>query len=195
MACDVFWLFDPNWTGEISRTRYVAGLAESPTVDKLRMLRKSSLENRFRLSATPVSMSEWISMIWPGSTEKELELMMRWAALREAWSIVHRPGFRGLEQEMNRVFHLLDTDKFRGDVPLGELVRAQILTPEECLKLFRTRDLHSPIVNREAFRNVVHPHLKAHYVTADTKRAMKQDEEALISSQLDSAFSGITKRT
>jgi hypothetical protein len=47
-ACDVFWLFDPCYTGEITRSGpangYIHALSAPPTVTKLRMLRKSALE-------------------------------------------------------------------------------------------------------------------------------------------------------
>jgi len=151
------------------------------------MLRKSGLEQQFRKSANPVKLKDWISMIWPVSSDPEMELMMRWAALREAWSIVHSKNFRCYDLETNRVYNLIDTEGGRGDIPLGEFVRAQILSQEECVKLFRTDDLHYTI-NRETFRSVVNPYLKANYVTNDTKNRMKQEEEAMMSSQYDAAF-------
>lgn len=186
-ACDVFWLFDTKYTGEITRKRYGDHLCDTPTVNKLRMLRKSGLEDRFRKSAQPVTLQDWITMIWPGSTQQELELMMRWAALREAWSIVHSLDFRCHDSEMTRIYELLDTEGGRGEIPLGEFIRAHILSDEELMKLFRTRDLHTAI-NKETYRNVIHPHLKTHFVTHDTKNQMKKEEEAITSRDIDVQF-------
>jgi hypothetical protein len=195
------------------------------------MLRKSALEVRFRASAQPVKLQDWIHMLWPFSTDEELELMMRWAALRQAWSILHIPQerrrdrdldnrvvtygelcrllrdqgyteaqlrerwhtsmpvdsvtFRCHDDDTNQIYNLVDPKDSSGEVCLGEFVRAQIISEEEVSKLFRTRDLHTPI-SRETYRNIVHPYLKTTYVTHETKNKMRLEEDA----QIESAFRG-----
>jgi len=203
-ACDVFWQFDHLRTGEITRKTYIEGLADPPTIEKLRMLRRSQVDYRFRSSAQPVALKEWITMLWPNMCEHDLDLMMRWAELREAYAIVHHKKFRCHETEMNRVYFLIDVEpccrpnkdssredapRGSGEIPLGELVRARLLTQEEVFKLFRDKkDLHETI-SKEAFKIQAHPHFKNLYVTADTKSKMKQEEEALqITSSLNTAF-------
>lgn len=198
-ACDVFWTFDPKWfawsTGltntapskdgqpehpkEITRQGYVQALSFAPTVDRLRMLRRSGLEQRFRKSAQPVDLKEWLTMIWPAATHRDMLMMMRWAKLREAWSIVHGREFRSTDAEMNRVFDLL-SESADCEVPLGEFVRAQLMTVQECQKLFRKLDLHHR-VNKENDKSTLQNHFKTTYVNLETQRRMKAEEEALIS--------------
>mmetsp|Transcript_85987 Transcript_85987/g.161972 ORF Transcript_85987/g.161972 Transcript_85987/m.161972 type:complete len:428 (-) Transcript_85987:117-1400(-) len=197
IACDVFWTFDPTWfawstgltntTGpagqlehpkEITREGYIQALSFAPTVDRLRMLRRSGLEQRFRKSAQPVDLKEWLTMIWPAATRRDMHMMTRWAKLREAWSIVHTVQFRSTDNELNRIFDLL-CESAEGEVPLGEFVRAQLIPYQECQKLFRKIDLHHRI-NKESDKSTLQSHFKTH-VNAETQRRMKAEEEAMIS--------------
>jgi hypothetical protein len=190
----VFWQFDDMRSGEITRRNYIDGLADPPTIEKLRVLRRAQVDQRFRRSAQPIVFQEWITMLWPNQGEHELEVMMRWAELREAYNIVHHKKFRCHETEMNRVYFLIDQppacrpnrrkedgkdepSRGSGDIPLGELVRACLLTQEEVFKLFRDKkDLHDTI-SKETFKIQAHPHFKTYYVTADMKSKLKQEEE------------------
>lgn len=189
-ACDVFWSFDITRTGEITRQQYVISLAQHPTVQRLRFLRRANLESRFRGSARPVKLEEFLLLIWPKASEDDLRMIRCWANLREAWNIVHDPDFRGLDQEMRRIFDLLDQDR-SAEVPLGEFVRADILNREDLMKCMRTKDLNSR-VSMEAYKSSMVPYLKTMYVTADTMKKLKADEDAQhhgqMASNLDSMF-------
>lgn len=215
-ACDVFWTFDPDWfmwananpeqgrvqvsqmehPKEITRDGYIASLSVAPTVDRLRMLRRSGLEQRFRKSAHPVGLQEFLRMIWPAAQEqhkiptmrgaqrrkedeRDMQLMERWAKLREAWSIVHNKNFRSTDNEMNRIYNLC-AENGEDEVPIGEFVRAQLLRADDGQKLFRTPDLYHRL-NKESDKSVLQNHFKVTYVTLDTQRKMKQEEEAMIS--------------
>ena len=52
-ACDVFWQFDVLHTGAITRSEYMARLGGEPSALRLRFLRRSKLEARFRFSTRP----------------------------------------------------------------------------------------------------------------------------------------------
>lgn len=211
-ACDVFWTFDQTFTGEITRPQYSTGIAEAPTVERLRMLRKSQLDMRFRRSARPVTLKEFLSMIWPGALEDDLALMMTWARLREAHAVVITPNFRAGEADIRRVFELLlgpQEKENEGEgvclafppakaVPLGELVRAQLIPRKEALRMMQLQgnekahqakegDLHQ-MLTLDVFRVAVQPVFKSMYVTQDVLKRMKQEEDMSITNNLESMF-------
>merc|ERR1712037_177309 len=119
------------------------------------MLRRARLETRFRASARPVTLEEFMLRIWPAANEKDLALMRRWAQLREAWSLLNGGNFRGYEIELKRVFEKLD-EKGEGSVQAREIVRAQILSKEDVQRLTRSRDMKQWL-DMETFRAYLGP--------------------------------------
>lgn len=208
-ACDVFWTFDQTFSGEISRTQYSSSLSEAPTVERLRMLRKSQLDMRFRRSARPVTLEEFLCMIWPGALDEDLALMRQWARLREAHAVAHTPNFRAGEADVRRVFELLlpaETQEQEVEgvclafpaprvVPVGELVRSQLIPRKEALAMMQGHgndkahqgDLHQ-MLSLEVFRAAVQPVLKQMYVTQDVLKRMKQEEDMSLTNNLESMF-------
>lgn len=210
-ACDVFWTFDQTFSGEILRSQYSTSLAEAPTVDRLRMLRKSQLDMRFRRSAKPVTLKEFLCMIWPGAVKEEISMMRQWSRLREAHAVVMAPNFRASDADVRRVFDLLLEEPPEVDsegecpvipppreVPLGELVRAQLIPRKEALKMMQGQgndkahqqkegDLYQ-MLSLEVFRIAVQPVLKQMYVTQDVLKRMKQEEDMSITNNLESMF-------
>ena len=69
-ACDVFWRFDFRGCGEISRADFIRGVAERPTVDKLRFMRRADMEARLRSSVKPLLLQEYLQAIWPRASVK-----------------------------------------------------------------------------------------------------------------------------
>lgn len=210
-ACDVFWTFDQHFSGEISRSQYSTSLAEAPTVERLRMLRKSQLDMRFRRSAKPVTLEEFMSMIWPGASAEDVKMMRQWARLREAYTVVTLPNFRASEADLRRVFDLLleepEEEAEAGvclafplpkEVPLGELVRAQLIPRKEALKMMQGQgngkehqhkegDLYQTL-SLDVFRVAVQPVFKQMYVTTEVLKRMKQEEDMSMTNNLEAMF-------
>ncbi|CAE8615936.1 unnamed protein product [Polarella glacialis] len=99
-AVDVFFDFDRGHSGFISRSAYMAMLQEPPTVLRLRMLRRAKLELRFRKSAKPVSVEEFLRLIWPQVTPEDWTVMQKWAEQRRHHDL--STNFRGADVESNR---------------------------------------------------------------------------------------------
>ncbi|CAE7438169.1 unnamed protein product [Symbiodinium microadriaticum] len=83
-ACDTFWEIDTTHSGAITRQVYMDFLRYiCPSVNTLRMLRRARLECRFRSSAVPVRLEDFLAMVWPTATIEDRAKMLRWAELRE----------------------------------------------------------------------------------------------------------------
>jgi len=190
-ACDVFWEFDRNHSGGIQRREYMKCLAEPASVLRLRLLRRAKLEDRFRASARPVTLAEWLTLIWPQATPRDVALMNRWSQLREAWSIFNNNNFRGLESDLRRVFEFLDGNG-EGKVRLSDLARAQILPAEEMRRIAKTHDLASMWMDLDTFRNQMWPELKTKFLRAETIARMKKEEEASMQSTFVTNLSALS---
>jgi len=186
-ACDVFWEFDVSHTGRITRPAYIQQLGQTPTVMRLRMLRRARLEARFRDSAQPVTLDEFLRLLWPAAQEKDFKLMRRWAQLREALSVMQSENFRGQDHELNTVFAHLDA-RAEGRIPAQELVRAQILPREQLQRLTKTMDLKHFLIDKETFRSLIWPDLRVRYIRSDTLARMKREEESMMNNTFAGAF-------
>jgi len=180
-ACDVFWELDVAHTGQISRPEYIIRLSEPPNVMCLRMLRRSRLENRFRESAQPVSMEEFLRLLWPAAKDTDIVLMRRWSELREAHSIGLQDNFRGTEPELSRMFHHLVQGE--GRINAYDIVRSQVLASDEVHRVLKTSeasaDLRRHLVDKETFKSAVWPEVKQKFIRAETRARMKWEEESL----------------
>jgi len=155
------------------------------------MLRRSNLETRFRRSAQPVGLQEFLEMIWPGLKDEDMKIMHRWAQLREAFSVLTNPNFGAMDSELRRIFDLLVAPKGQDMLPLGELVRARVIPKDEVLRLASSP--HGAVdlfhrVNFEDFKMLTQPYLKTTYVSPETEKLMKAEEELLSSNKLESTF-------
>lgn len=187
IACDVFWEIDTRHTGFITRAEYIIRLAELPSVMRLRMVRRARLEARFRNSAKAVSLEEFLRLIWPAADEADLRLMRRWCQLRESRSVLHDGNFRGVENELRRVFDLLDGSG-QGFIFAMDVIRAHIMTWEDMERLTKRTDIKSHRLDMDAFRGQLGQHLKTEYVTSETMSRIKKEEEAPLSGTFQSAF-------
>jgi len=186
MVYDVFTALDVTRTGKITRADYAAALKEQPTVEKIKVLRRSGMEGRMRRSSQSVELDEFIKMLWPSVTEKEIAKIHRWAQLRDAWHTVAHGAFRGEDKELRKAFNHLLMD---GDpkLPVGQLWRAHILSKYEILQVLHTEDDNHK-VTYEDFRVLALPYLQAKYITAETKRKMKAEEEAKDAQTFETTF-------
>jgi Ca2+-binding EF-hand superfamily protein len=190
IAVDVFLSFDPDRKGFISREQYRDSLKEPPTVERLRVLRRSNLEDRFRRSAQPVYLEEFLYMVWPGLKEKDLQTMLRWAQLREAFSVLKGSQFKAHDLQLRQIYDLLDAPKRDNQVRLGEIVRAQIASRDEVFKILKQAhktDFHAPITYDD-FKQLFLTYLKNTYVSTENMRLMKQDEDSQQTTQFESMF-------
>ncbi|CAL1170563.1 unnamed protein product [Cladocopium goreaui] len=109
-ACDTFWEFDTAHSGAITREGYINLMRECATVNTLRMLRRARLEFRFRRSAAPVLLEDFLLMIWPKATSEDRARMMRWAELREApWTCKAWRKLKGIRTSKHQILGYMDT--------------------------------------------------------------------------------------
>lgn len=195
-ACDTFWEFDQDHTGTMTRKEYIDLLGESPTVSRLRMLRRARLENQFRISAKPVTLEKFLGLIWPKADEEDRKKMSRWAQLREAHDILNSANFRGADTDMRRIFELLRT-RIPGESTLGgvvatEMLRALIISEDFVTSIAKGVPVKEFTIETEAeFKESVWPHLKQRWVTRETILKMKREEEQAMSNQFEVAFGKI----
>jgi len=195
-AYDVFRNMDKRRRNRIGRIDFHKSLKDYPTLEKLKMLKRSQLEVRFRENAQDVSLEEFLQLIWPAATEADIVKMLRWGQLREAQSVLRDDSFRGETSELRRVFDLLDED---GDTMLSvsELERAQIFTQKEIATLMFT---DRPEASRDTqlsfadFCFYAQHHLKALYVTPDMQKAMKEEQEQNQAQELERSFRNMFAR-
>lgn len=176
---DVFRSMDRGRKHKISRQDFFhPDNHKSPTLIELRTLRKARLDERFRNSAEDITLEEFLSLVFPGCSQRDLRTMKRWARLKDAQEVLRDPKFRGEAPELRRIFDLLDEN---GDesLSLDELERAGILTKSEIAILLRggnNRESMRFNCNFQEFLTVVQTHLKETYVSSETRRAMEEEK-------------------
>jgi len=144
------------------------------------MLRRARLEYRFRCSAQPVTLEEFFYLIWPEATKEDRVLMDRWAELRKARHILTFREFKGTDpEEMKAIFELLSSRKpgQEGKLYASEIIRAHVLPEPSVLEFTKGENPSRFCFDFEEFKSVVWPELKQKWVTRDTIRKMKQEEE------------------
>eukprot|EP00933_Yihiella_yeosuensis_P033666 TRINITY_DN27322_c0_g1_i1.p1 TRINITY_DN27322_c0_g1~~TRINITY_DN27322_c0_g1_i1.p1 ORF type:complete len:435 (+),score=59.37 TRINITY_DN27322_c0_g1_i1:82-1386(+) len=178
-ACDVFWEFDRDHSGVISRKEYIDLLGDQPTVTRLRVLRRAKLERRFRASAEPLTVEEFLLLMWPKATEADKVIMRRWAQLRQAYDMMQCPKFKGSQQEMEKVYELLRTPCPEGGLKLQayELQRSLCLRADEVRRLAKGVDIREVWWDIEDYKTLIWPLLRNRWVTRETLIRMKKEEE------------------
>lgn len=173
-ACDTFWEFDAAHTGAITREGYINLMRDCASVNTLRMLRRARLELRFRRSAAPVMLEDFLLMIWPKATPEDRRKMMRWAELRECYDVV-RHNFGASDQDLDRLYRLLSCREEGGQVHVmaHELRRAQLLPHEAIAQFAKERHPKEVFFDYEDFKSIVWPKLKERWVSSETIRKQK----------------------
>jgi Ca2+-binding EF-hand superfamily protein len=139
-AYDVFLSLDKRDLRKISRKDYYNSLGDFPTLDKLKVLKRSGLENRFRQSSHEVTLDEFLRLMWPQATDDDIETMQYWAKLRDAQQLIQAGNFKGDTQDLRQVFDLLDQD------------RNHLLEYNELLLILSKKDIQQKMVEAEAHR-------------------------------------------
>jgi len=177
-ACDTFWEFDTAHSGSITREAYIDLMRESATVNTLRLLRRARLEGRFRRSAAPVTLEDFILMVWPKATVEDRAKMMRWAELRECYDIISH-NFSAADPELERVFRLLST-RTPGQPPYviaSDLGRSRLLARDVVIGFAKEKHPKEVFFDYEEFKSIVWPKLKERWLSQDGKKAQKTTEE------------------
>lgn len=175
-ACDVFWEFDPQHTGKITRPQYLSLISQPASVIRLRFMRRSRLEERFRNSAAPVTLEEFLQLLWPGAGQQELKQMRRWSRLREARTIMNDSSFRGSETELKRIFDHLDS-RGEGRVSARDVISARLVSCDELRRLLEAEDSSGAGLDLEVFRARVWPHLMTAFISPEVAVKLKEKEE------------------
>jgi hypothetical protein len=102
-AYDVFRSMDKRGVRQISRHDYLQTMSNYPTLDKLKVLKRSGLEGRFRMNAKEVSLEEFLWLMWPQATDEDMETMLHWAKLRDAQELVRAGNFVGEIDDLRQV--------------------------------------------------------------------------------------------
>lgn len=147
-----------------------------PTLLELRVLQKAGLDERFRHSEKAVSLEEFLQLMWPECSENDVKVMVHWARLSDAQAVLKDPKFRGEVPELREIFDLLDED-CDGNLSMGELDRAGILSKTEIAALMRNRESAKPQCNFDEFLAVTQAHFKDVFISSETRRAMQQEKE------------------
>jgi hypothetical protein len=106
------------------------------TLEMRRTMTRGDLHERFRSSAAEMTLDELLGRAWPTLTDGDRKIMGHWAKLRDAYSVVSTSSFQGTLDDLKRIFDLLDVECSQ-KLSIGELVRARILTKDECQKVFK----------------------------------------------------------
>lgn len=112
-AYDVFRSMDHSGLCKISRHDYMRTMSNYPTMDKLRVLKRVDLENRFRENAKEVTLEEFLRLMWPQATEEDTRKMMHWVKLRDAQELIRTGNYTEEPHRLKEVFELLDKDHNR----------------------------------------------------------------------------------
>ncbi|CAE7159439.1 unnamed protein product, partial [Symbiodinium pilosum] len=177
-ACDTFWEFDSAHSGEITREAYIDLMRECATVNTLRMLRRARLEFRFRRSAAPVTLEDFLAMVWPKATVEDRAKMLRWAELRECYDMI-RHNFTATDQDLDKLFKLLSTRK-PGEPPkviASELSRSRVLARDVVIGFAKERHPKEVLFDFEEFKSIAWPKLKERWMTQDSFKKQKTVEE------------------
>ncbi|CAJ1436549.1 unnamed protein product [Effrenium voratum] len=175
-ACDTFWEFDHAHSGAITREAYINLMRECATVNTLRMLRRARLEFRFRRSAAPVHLEEFLLMLWPKAMEEDRLRMMRWAELRECFDIVSH-NFGASDQDLEKLFRLLGSRSNEGKVVASDLSRSSVLPGDVVAGFAKERHPKEVLFDSEEFKSIVWPKLKERWMNQETMKKQKTVEE------------------
>jgi hypothetical protein len=149
--------------------------APGRTLFEIKVLKRSGLYNRFRRKASPVDLREWFSLVWPQALEEELDMMMRWAQLREIQLCVTGQSFRGTLEEVKNIFEVLDASN-DGQVSIMELMRAEILTYKEVVDIISANDANSDgQLDIEEFCAHFQPFLKQKFLSGEARKKFEQE--------------------
>lgn len=180
-ACDTFWEIDTTHSGAITRQVYMDFLRYiCPSVNTLRMLRRARLECRFRSSAVPVRLEDFLAMVWPTATIEDRAKMLRWAELRECYDIIsHR--FSATDQDLEKLFTLLCGPPMKPGEPqkvlASELSRSRILPRDVVVGFAKERHLKEVAFDYEEFKSIAWPKLKERWMSKDSFNKQKAVEE------------------
>jgi len=105
---DVFFDINESQSGSATRAEYLAYIGKTPTVLGLRVQRRARLGDRFRESASPVSVVEFMRLFWRSLNDEDVATMSEYARLRQAYQTLLKPGFKACDAEMDRIFTNLD---------------------------------------------------------------------------------------
>jgi len=191
---DVFFDINESQSGSATRAEYFAFIGKTPTVLGLRVQRRARLGDRFRDSASPVSVVEFMRLFWRNLNDADITEMTEWARLRQAYLTLLKPGFKASDTEMDRIFTNLDKN---GDhtIKASALVEAGILSGSEVfglLKHRRTNGAPTATIDRLIYKSVICPFLREKYVHPDVLAKLR-DEEMNLNQSLQHAFVNAAK--
>merc|ERR1739848_270067 len=101
--------------------------------------------------------------MWPKATKDDMTKLLRWVQLREAQSVLREQQFRGDNNDLRKIFDLLD-ENGDGVLSVRELQRSAILTKDEICGLMGPSRMDA-MLNFHDFVCFAQPHLKKMYVT------------------------------
>lgn len=170
--CDIFARMDQQCAGVVRRVDFISAIRELGTdLEFRKVIRKTDLAGRFYANAKDLSLEEFICLTLPRATKKELVRACRWADLWKARRALETCGFKDDGKELRSLFTVLDEDG-NGSLSLKELVRAQILSHDEVLRLLQPNRGFDPM-RYEDFRKIIGPEL--------CKKYRRQEEDSGLS--------------
>lgn len=127
---------DQRECGSVRRCDFFEAITEHVTLEMRRTITRGDLHQRFRESASEMTLPELLGRIWPNANAGDRKTMNHWTKLRNACRVLSDPAFRGTRQDLKQIFDLLDADGSQ-TLSMSELIRARILTKTEAGELHK----------------------------------------------------------
>lgn len=199
---------DRHQEESLRRVDFVWALgAHGASIEFQKVVRRSRLSAYFKSTARDICLQDFILRIFPNATAEDLVKMQRWVNLRKAWKVVTNPEFEELvasrsrksHNELKHVFALLEED-CSGSVSVNQLVRAQILSRDEVLKMLppmqedpRIGDLGMVFEVFEEYVSQMFTHKQSHHSKHEDKENIHW-EESVIHDHLAKLLHGRNKK-
>jgi len=167
----------------VGRSAFFKGLKDkrSITMERMRLLKRTGLHQRFRQSAADVDLDEMLRLSWPKASHHDLRTMRKWCLLKQVNMLVRRPNFRCDQNDMRCIFNILD-ETGAGSVTMRDLVLAQIPAAADGCEA-TSLDLDQKVTFPE-FLSRYQLTIKARYVNPDTRRQLEQTEQRQLDQDL-----------
>lgn len=138
------------------------------TMERMRLLKRTGLHQRFRASASDVHLDEMLELSWPKASRHDLRMMKRWCLIKQVQLLVRRSNFRCDQNDMRNIFSILD-DTGLGTVAVRDLVHAELAQASDTSL--------DQMVTFPEFLMRYQASVKARYVNSDLRRHMEQTEQ------------------
>mmetsp|Transcript_25475 Transcript_25475/g.61638 ORF Transcript_25475/g.61638 Transcript_25475/m.61638 type:complete len:231 (+) Transcript_25475:37-729(+) len=193
MAYTIFRRWDPTPAKVITRAAFLEGLKSPPTLESLKVLARSKLEQRFRMSSQPVTLTEFLDLMWPTAKPADREWMQRIIQLTDAKDVLRSRNFRGSRDDLKQLYDILDING-DGKLTPAELHAARILDRADVEKLVQDADSNQDgTVDFKEFMDIFGPAIARDYVSIEMAEMMRAEQTQKDLKDLKDGFAKVKK--